>query len=132
MPLGLLHPARLLRIEGAAIFLASALLFLYFREHPLWFGLFILLPDVSLLGYLVGRRTGAAAYNLFHTMAVPLALAGGGLWAGWPMGAPWTVPLALIWSAHIGLDRALGFGLKCGGAFDDTDLRRLEEAGDPA
>jgi hypothetical protein len=33
--------------------------------------------------------------------------------------------VALIWLAHIGLDRALGYGLKYGSGFRDTHLGRL-------
>ena len=49
-----------------------------------------LVPDLSMLGYLVGRQMGAVSYNLFHTYALPGLLAGFGLvagglwWCRWP------------------------------------------------
>jgi hypothetical protein len=33
--------------------------------------------------------------------------------------------MALIWLAHIGMDRMLGYGLKYSGGFKDTHLGRL-------
>ena len=84
--------------------------------------MFLLAPDVSLAGYLAGPRVGAVTYNLAHTYAFPVALAAGCLLAGEP-GLP--VQIALIWAAHIGIDRVLGLGLKYPTAFKDTHLGRI-------
>ncbi len=35
------------------------------------------------------------------------------------------VQLALIWLAHVGVDRALGYGLKYETVFKDTHLQRV-------
>jgi len=35
------------------------------------------------------------------------------------------VDLAAIWTAHIAVDRALGYGLKYPSRFDDTHLQRV-------
>ncbi len=70
---------------------------------------------------MIGARAGAAAYNVAHTYALALLLAVAGFLAGEP--ALLAVPL--IWVAHIGLDRALGFGLKYPSAFGDTHLGRV-------
>jgi hypothetical protein len=86
------------------------------------FLVFLLAPDVSLAGYLAGPRVGAVTYNLAHTYAFPVALAAGCLLAGEP-GLP--VQIALIWAAHIGIDRVLGLGLKYPTAFKDTHLGRI-------
>jgi hypothetical protein len=48
----------------------------------------ILAPDIGMLAYFIGPRPGAALYNLFHTLTVPLALGAVGLVAG-------QVPVAL-------------------------------------
>ena len=45
-----------------------------------------------------------------------------------PLGAGIGLPLALVWIAHIGFDRALGYGLKYPSAFADTHLGRIERA----
>ncbi len=101
-------PAALLRIEGAAVLaLATAI---YFSQGYTWwlFPLLLLAPDLSAIGYLFGPRVGSMTYNLVHTITVPLLLLAGGWW----LGSAVVVPLALIWLAHIGLDRLVGYGLK--------------------
>ena len=110
-----------LRIEGLAL-LAVALL-LYGRVHASWWlfaGLF-LLPDVSFAGYLFGPRIGALAYNAAHSTIGPLALATLAL----VVPSPHLFPIALIWLAHVGFDRALGYGLKMASGFRDTHLGRI-------
>ena len=79
--------------------------------QPWWLFLLLLLaPDLSLLGLLAGPRAGALIYNAVHTMVGPLALLGGGWWLGGGQSA--AVAVALVWLAHIGLDRMVGYGLR--------------------
>ena len=79
-------PAVLLRAESGVLLVLSVLL--YWLNGGSWvlFGLLLFAPDLSALGYLAGPRVGAAAYNLFHTYAVPALLAAYGLLgeARWP------------------------------------------------
>jgi hypothetical protein len=114
-------PRLLLRTEGLAV--AAAALALYFDAgHPWWLVLaLVLAPDVSFAGYLAGPRLGAAAYNAAHTSVFPVALAAGGAIAG----ADLAVQLGLIWLTHIGVDRALAYGLKYPTRFEDTHLQRV-------
>lgn len=81
----------------------------------------LLAPDVSLLGYLAGPRVGAVTYNLFHSYPLPAAL--GALGLLW--GAPLAVAVALVWLAHIGIDRLVGYGLKYPTGSKDTHLGRV-------
>jgi hypothetical protein len=83
----------------------------------LFAGLF-LVPDLSMLGYLAGPRLGALGYNAGHSYLGPALLGVIGLAAASPLAAQ----LALIWSAHIGFDRLLGYGLKYPSAFGNTHL----------
>lgn len=85
------------------------------------FAALILAPDVSMLGYLAGRRIGAIAYNAFHILIVPLLL----LLFGHLSGHVVAIAVALIWIAHIAIDRALGYGLKLPSGFQDTHLGRI-------
>jgi Domain of unknown function (DUF4260) len=99
-------PRLLLRSEGAALLAMAAVL--YGRRGQSWW-LFVALlavPDLGLVGYLVGARAGAVAYDLTHTYLPPAALALGGVLGGSRL----AVSAALIWFAHIGMDRALGLG----------------------
>jgi hypothetical protein len=88
--------------------------------HASWwlFAALFLVPDVSFLAYQINPRAGAIAYNTFHSYIAPLLL---GLIAHFGQ-VPVLLPIALIWIAHIGLDRAFGYGLKYGSAFGDTHL----------
>ena len=74
--------------------------------------------------YLAGPRAGAIAYNAVHTYIGPGLLAA----LAWVTHASWFASLALIWIAHIGIDRALGYGLKYATAFSDTHLGRIGRA----
>lgn len=80
-----------------------------------------LAPDLSFLGYLANPRVGAHACNVAHFEALPVALAVAGLLSDSAV----AVQIALIWLAHIGLDRALGYGFKHPTAFADTHFERL-------
>jgi hypothetical protein len=114
----------ILRLEGLASLVVSVAVYAYWGQHG-WgpFALLFLLPDVSLLGYLKGPRVGAVVYNLAHTYVVPAVIGiAGVLWLG-PFFA-----IALIWSAHIGLDRMLGYGLKLPTAFQATHLGPIGRA----
>lgn len=83
-----------------------------------FFALLFLVPDLSMVGYLVGPRIGAVAYNAVHAYVGPAALVGAAvLWLG-----PLWLAIALIWSAHIGFDRAVGYGLKLPAGFQYTHL----------
>jgi len=113
-------PRLLLRLEGAALALGSVYLFHRIGANWWWFAL-ILVPDVSLLAYFFGTRPGAIAYNTLHITLLPLALAALGLLLP-SFDLIW---IALIWAAHIGIDRALGFGLKYGAGASFTHLGRI-------
>src|SRR5687768_17841635 len=101
-------PGTLLRLEGAALFAAAIALYVDQGFSALAFVLLILAPDVSLLGYLANERVGAVAYDVVHFEAFPLALATAGVLSGSGV----LVQVGLIWLAHVGFDRALGYGLK--------------------
>jgi hypothetical protein len=116
-------PRAWLRLEGLAV-LALAVL-LYQRGEHSWMllGVLFLAPDLSFLAYLAGPRVGAAGYNLAHSYVGPIVIAALALLTGRPPVA------ALIWAAHVGFDRALGYGLKYPTDFADTHLGRLARRG---
>ena len=114
-------PAILLRLEGVAV--AAAAVTLYFHEGYEWWLLvvLVLVPDLSMLGYLAGPRVGAVTYDIVHTYVTPVLLATAGvIWD-----SDTAVTLALIWLTHIGVDRAVGYGLKYPSGFKDTHLQRV-------
>jgi hypothetical protein len=114
-------PVVWLRLEGLAVLLLS---FRLYAEHGAgWLLLLVLffVPDVSMLGYVHGPATGARLYNLAHTYTLPLLVGAVGV------GLHHSVVLstAMIWTAHIALDRMLGYGLKLSSGFQDTHLGRI-------
>ena len=114
-------PRVLLHVEGAAVFFAAVAAY-FLLGLPLWaFIVFLLAPDLSAIAYLMGPRTGSIVYNLAHTMAWPVLLGLAGWWLGWS----WAMPVALIWLAHIGMDRMVGYGLKYPDAFKHTHLDQV-------
>ena len=115
------RPLRWLRLDGLVL-LASALILFAATHQPWWLvPAVILLPDLFMLGYLRGTRVGAAVYNLGHAYPLPAAMSlAGAVWHH-----PLTLALGLLWLAHIGMDRALGYGLKFTSAFRDTHLGRI-------
>jgi hypothetical protein len=115
-----------LRLEGAAV--AAVALWVYAQTGAGW-GVFlalILLPDVSMLGYLAGARSGAAAYNAAHSYLCVLCLFAVATIAD----LEWATAVASLWTVHIGADRAMGYGLKHVTGFRDTHLsaRRASQA----
>ncbi len=115
-------PRAILRAEAALMLVASLAAYHHLGGRWSVFAALFLLPDLSMLGYLVGRRVGATAYNAAHSYVGPAALALVGL------SVPAALPLAAIWFAHVGFDRALGYGLKYTSAFGDTHLGRVGRA----
>jgi hypothetical protein len=113
-------PAVILRLEGLGVLAAAVWAYAELVGDWRLFAVLFLVPDLSMLGYLAGRKVGAAAYNAGHSYLGPLALAA----AGWTSGKPLLWSIALIWAAHIGFDRLLGYGLKYSTGFGDTHLGR--------
>ncbi|HLH50835.1 MAG TPA: DUF4260 domain-containing protein [Roseiarcus sp.] len=111
-------PRLILRLEGAALAIGAA--FFYWRLGGSWllFVVLFLAPDLSFLAYLRSPRVGAIGYNALHSTIGPLALLAIGAGTDRSL-CEW---VALIWLAHIGFDRAVGYGLKYADAFNATHL----------
>ena len=114
-------PGLLLRLEGLTILITAVLLYARLDAGWLYFALLLLTPDLAMLPYLINPRLGALAYNVVHTYVLPLALAGVAYLGGYPT----LLALALIWLAHIGMDRTVGYGLKYGDEFKHTHLQEV-------
>jgi hypothetical protein len=114
----------ILRSEALAVLVAGVILWLANDGSPLWLVPALLLPDVSMIGYAVSPRVGALTYNAVHNWALGLGVLGIGWWL-------LSVPALLAGSillAHVGMDRALGYGLKLPTSFQDTHLGRIGRA----
>jgi hypothetical protein len=90
------------------------------------FALLFLVPDLSFIAYLSDPKSGAIIYNAAHSYMAPVAL----MTSGFALGEPLVLSIAMIWLAHIGFDRALGYGLKYQAGFGFTHLGRIGRAKD--
>ena len=111
-----------LRTEGLFVAVSAAATYFHLDYATLLFVALVLLPDLSMAGYLLDSRWGARTYNAVHTYVGPVLLGA----AGWYASVDPAVAVALVWTVHIGVDRLFGFGLKYGDAeFGDTHVQRV-------
>ena len=117
---GLMNPGlKILRAEGLVCLLLSSALYKVQRFSWMAFGVWFFLPDVAILVYVFGNeRVGMWAYNMTHSTL------GAGVVAllGLALDVSMLLQASLIWFAHIGFDRALGYGLKFPLGFRVTHL----------
>ena len=114
-------PNVLLRMEGTAVLLASMVAYGYLGYSWWVFALLLLWPDLSFIAYAIDKRVGSVVYNIVHSYPLPLLLAGASLFFSWPIG----LQFALIWLAHIGMDRLFGYGLKYPAEFKTTHMSNI-------
>jgi Domain of unknown function (DUF4260) len=119
-----------LRAEGLALFLSAVLAFHFMGGNWWMFAALILVPDISFIGYVFGPKIGSIAYNMLHSTIGPLLLACLGWWLDEDSTMIHIIRdlsgfTALIWLAHIGFDRAVGYGLKYATGFKHTHLGNL-------
>lgn len=110
----------ILKLEGLAMFLLC--LYFYHRINGSWVMFFtlLLLPDISMIGYLKNERIGAMLYNLFHNYVIALLALAFGLWQN----NTTILSLGIILAAHISVDRFFEFGLKYPTGFKHTHLHK--------
>lgn len=111
----------MLRLEGLALFAGMTLLYGIWDGSWWVYALLFFVPDISFAAYLAGSKTGAAVYNAAHSYLAPMAM----MTAGFATSSPLWLSIAMIWLAHIGFDRALGYGLKYASGFGFTHLGRI-------
>src|SRR4051812_30298316 len=110
-------PRRILRTEGVVLFAAALAGYFAFLDESWWLvPVLLFLPDVFMIGYAKSSRVGAYFYNFALSSPAPALLGVAAYLADQPL---WQ-GVALIWLAHIGMDRGLGYGLKYETDFKDT------------
>jgi hypothetical protein len=120
-PLTMSLPNFLLRLEALSFFIGAIALYASQGFSGVAFVLLLLVPDVSMVGYMVNTRVGSQIYDVVHTYALPLVLIAFGLAANTPL----AIQIGLIWFAHISMDRVVGYGLKYATDFKDTHLQHV-------
>lgn len=111
----------ILHIEGFAVLALSIYLYGYNQFSWVLFFILLLAPDMSMFGYLLNNKVGAVLYNLFHTYSLPIGI----ITCGIILSNSAVLAIGIIWSAHIGMDRMVGYGLKYPTEFKDTHLKRV-------
>lgn len=111
----------IIQFEGLAMLAAAIIFYITTGGHWLLFVGLLFVPDLGMVGYLKDEQTGAVTYNLVHTYILPALLIAAGLMLDWTL----AIQVGLIWLAHIGLDRLLGYGLKYASGFKHTHLNRI-------
>ncbi|MDQ6673009.1 MAG: DUF4260 domain-containing protein [Chloroflexota bacterium] len=105
-------PRRWLLLEGATLVVGSLLAYSATGSRGGWSYSRWFVPDLFMLGYLGGTCLGAVSYNFAHSIPLPAVMVALSWWQGQPV----AVALGLVWLAHIGADRLMGYGLK----YDDN------------
>ncbi|GAB3799715.1 DUF4260 domain-containing protein [Virgibacillus kimchii] len=114
-------PKILIHLEGLAVLLLSVYFYFLVDYGWLFFILLLFAPDLSVLGYFADKKTGAVIYNIFHTYIVPVMC----IVIALLFSIQLLLAIGLVWTAHIGMDRTVGFGLKYHTDFKDTHLQRI-------
>jgi hypothetical protein len=110
-----------LRLEGLAAFGIGLALFGASGGNWLLLVPLLLVPDISAAGFLAGPRVGTFTYNLVHNWVPGIVTLGIGIW----LASPTIMLAAAILISHVGMDRAVGYGLKLPSSFHDTHLGRM-------
>ena len=113
----------LLRLEDTAQFLLSIFLFTRLDFAWWWFPALILLPDLSMIGYIINTKTGAALYNLVHHKGLGILI---GI-AGVIIRNQELMLAGIILFGHSAMDRIFGYGLKYNDDFKHTHLGQIGE-----
>jgi hypothetical protein len=115
------QPEAYQRIGAGFVFLACVYFYYYLHFNFLWFVIFLFSVDIFMLGYLLNPKIGAHIYNLGHSTIIPAIL----LVFGTAYTNNYLLAAGIIWLAHVGWDRAFGYGLKFRDGFKHTHLGDL-------
>jgi hypothetical protein len=111
-----------LRLEGLFLFAATIIIFSHLKQHWWLFIALLFVPDIFMIGYIKNTKWGALSYNLGHSYLAPFTL----ILISWLNKNYLGIAIGVIWIAHIGMDRAMGYGLKYDENFKSTHLGSLK------
>ncbi|EJR65399.1 hypothetical protein IIO_01583 [Bacillus cereus VD115] len=112
---------RIIHLEGFVVLLAAIYIYALCGFSWLIFIILLFTPDLAMVAYTINNRIGAKIYNLFHTYIISILL----ILIGVFFKLDPILIVGLIWTAHIGMDRMFGYGLKYETDFKDTHIQRL-------
>ena len=112
---------KVIQLEELAMFLLTIYLFSQLHFAWWWYPALILLPDLSMAGYVLGNKVGAIAYNIVHHKAVAIIFYVAGLYLHNEI----LQLTGLILFGHSSMDRMMGYGLKTFAGFKFTSLGEI-------
>src|SRR5690349_7401617 len=96
----------ILRSEETLLFVLSLYVFHLLQFSWGWYFAFILVPDLSMVGYLINAKTGAYAYNFAHHKGLAVIV----FLAGMYFQIPELQFAGVILFSHSSMDRIFGYG----------------------
>ncbi|MEO7978596.1 DUF4260 domain-containing protein [Flavobacterium sp.] len=111
----------IIKLEEIALFILGIYLFSLLSFQWWWFFVLILAPDLSMLGYFFGNKSGAFFYNVFHHKGIALLIYALGCYLNVEI-----IQLAgIVLFSHSAMDRMFGYGLKYEKGFKYTHLGEI-------
>ncbi|OXA92823.1 DUF4260 domain-containing protein [Flavobacterium hercynium] len=110
-----------IKLEELGLFLLGIYLFSLLNYQWWWFLVLILVPDFSMLGYVISNKAGAFSYNVFHHKGLAILV----YLAGCFLKIEVLQLIGIILLAHSAMDRAFGYGLKYETGFKYTHLGEI-------
>lgn len=107
-----------LSLEDIGEFVLAVFLFSRLDYTWWWFPALLLLPDLSMIGYLINTQIGAFLYNFVHHKAVAISV----FLIGSALSFSALTLAGIILFAHSAMDRLFGYGLKYTDSFRHTHL----------
>lgn len=111
----------LLKLEDFAEFVLAIFVFSNLDFAWWWFPALILLPDLSMIGYVINNRVGAVSYNFVHHKGLGIIVG----MLGFIYGQEVFVLAGVILFGHSAMDRMFGYGLKYSDDFKNTHLGKI-------
>lgn len=108
----------LLKLEEAAMLGICIMALVRLDVEWWWYLLLFIGPDLSMLGYLGGNKTGAVCYNFFHHKGVAIVI----FIAGFLAPSFLLQLTGIVLFGHSSMDRMMGYGLKTEQGFKYTHL----------
>ncbi|TAL43990.1 MAG: DUF4260 family protein [Chitinophagaceae bacterium] len=114
----------ILKLEEAAMFLLCVFVLVVLEAHRWVYLLLVLGPDISMIGYLGGKKFGAACYNSFHHKGIAVLIFAVGVVISDYQGEILNI-IGIILFGHSSMDRMFGYGLKYSQGFKFTHLGEI-------
>lgn len=108
----------IIKLEELAMFALSAWALYYFHAEWWYYLLLLFGPDISMIGYAAGNRTGGFLYNVFHHKGIAIAV----FLLGFLLPDRIIQLAGIILFGHSSMDRLFGYGLKLKEGFRHTHL----------